>query len=167
MAIQYPTLQACRKLLFPLIKESMANNEPAPHYASERSGLNRLESIFSLMQTEHYESLHTKAAYLFTSVIDGHPFSNGNKRLAVTLLTYFLIINEMKIHAHNMEAVRLELRRIFPKLRWEEVHAFKFPHEFFFYHLALIIADRQQKGQMTFRQEQSAVTELLKFITLQ
>jgi hypothetical protein len=64
-----------------------------------------------------------------------------------------------------MDALYREFRDTFPKLRWEEVQSFHHPHEYFFYHLALIIADRHQKGKMTFQQEQKAVKHLLIFIT--
>ena len=162
--MQYPTLDHCRDLLFPLIAENMAMHEPAPAYDVERRGLQKLESIFHLMQRDDYPALLHKAAYLFCSVIDGHPFSNGNKRLAVTALSFFLIVNGYHISAPSMEAVRAELHRFFPLLHWENIHAFHHPHEYFFYHLALIIADRAQKGKMTFRQEKDAVRELLQFI---
>ena len=162
--MQYPTLHACGELLFRVIRTEMATFEPAPHYEDERNGLNRLESIFTLMQRDDYPDLLSKAAYLFCSVIDGHPFSNGNKRLAVTLLTYMLLMNGFRISAPDMHDMRQELERLFPKLRWENIHVFKRPHEHFFYHLALVIADRAQKGKMSFQQEQAAVRELLAFI---
>ena len=162
--MHYPTLQTCRELLFPLIRNHMVAVEPAPWYESERRGIERLESIMILMQRDEYSDLLSKAAYLFCSIIDGHPFSNGNKRVAVTLLTYFLILNNFRISAPSMRALREELKRIFPKLRWENIHAFRHPHEYFFYHLALIIADRTQKGKLNFRQEQEAVVQLLGFI---
>lgn len=161
MTIRYPTLSACREILFPIIREHMAAVEPAPFYENEQRGLDKLESTFELMQRDNYPDALDKAAYLFCSVIDGHPFSNGNKRLAVTLLIYMLLVNDYKIHAPTMDVVHAELLRLFPKLRWEKVNAFHHAHEFFFYHLALVIADRGQKGQMTFGQERQAVKELL------
>ncbi len=163
--MNYPTITICRQLLFPFIREEMVAFEPAPKYEYEQRGLDKLESAFALMQNEHYEGVMSKAAYLFCSVIDSHPFSNGNKRLAVSVLTYFLLTNGIRISAPSMEAVHQELKRLFPKVKWESVEAFKYSHEYFFYHLALIIADRAQKGQMTFQQEQSAVRQLLEFIT--
>ncbi len=165
IAMKYPTITVSRQLLFPFIREQMAVVEPAPLYENEAHGLAKLESTFTLMRSDHYPDLLTKAAYLFCSIIDGHPFSNGNKCLGVASLTYFLITNGIHISAPSMEAVRMELRRLFPKLRWEDIGAFRHSHEYFFYHLALIIADRSQKGQMTFKQEQSAVRQLLEFIT--
>jgi death-on-curing family protein len=165
MTIRYPTLTACSDLLFPIIRREMVEFEPAPMYEEERRGLDKLESVFALMQRDEYGMLLAKAAYLFCAVIDGHPFSNGNKRMAVAVLSYFLIVNGLHISAPSMHAVREELEVHFPNLRWESVRSFRHAHEYFFYHLALIIADRSQKGKMTFKQEQSAVAQLLQFIT--
>ena len=166
MTLRYPSLPACRELLFPMIRSQMSSFEPAPPYEDEKRGLEKCESIFALMQRDgYYPDFFAKAAYLFCSVIDGHPFSNGNKRMAVAVLTYFMIMNGYHLSAPSMEAVRGALHDQFPHLRWEHVEAFRHAHEYFFYHLALIIADRNQKGKMTFRQEQSAVVQLLEFIT--
>lgn len=160
----YPTLDDCKLQLFPYIKKKMAADEPVPSYAYEPSGLNRLESILTLMQRDDYPDHGAKAAYLFCSVIDSHPFSNGNKRLSVTLLTAFLLLNGYKIHGPNMRVMRDEMHKAFPNLKWEEINEFSQPHEHFFYHLALIIADRSQKGHMTFAQERHAVEMLLKSV---
>ncbi len=166
MNFTYPSLTACGKILFPMIRSEMIAFEPAPPYEDEQRGLQKLESVFQLMQDDrYYPDFYTKAAYLFCAIIDGHPFSNGNKRVAVAVLTYFLLLNGHRISAPGMDAVRDALREKFPNLRWEDVQAFRFAHEYFFYHLALIIADRVQKGKMTFKQEQNAVRELLMFIT--
>ncbi len=159
--MQYPTLDHCRRLLFPYIRSRLTGEEPAPNYEEELTGLRRLEAIFHLMQRDDYVGVLGKSAYLFCSIIDGHPFSNGNKRMAVTLLLYVLLSNGWLVNAPNLEVMRDELQRIFPHLQWEEVTSFRHPHEFFFYHLSLVIADRKQKGQMTFHQEQEAVAQLL------
>lgn len=164
--IRIPTLEVCRILLFPFIRREMADAEPAPYYEGERSGLEHIEGIFALMEREEYEGILGKAAYMFCSVIDGHHFSNGNKRLGVALLTYMLLVNDCRISAPDLRIMREELERAFPYLQWEDVASFRHAHEYFFYHLALIIADRQQKGTMTFQQEQAAVRELLKVVTV-
>jgi prophage maintenance system killer protein len=165
--MDYPTPDTCRQLLFPYIRSRLVSDEPAPIYDDEQVGLRRLEGILGLMQRDDYKGVLGKAAYLFCSIIDGHPFSNGNKRLAVTLLLYTLLSNGWLVNAPNLVVMRSELVRIFPNLLWEEVQTFRYPHEFFFYHLALIIADRKQKGHMTFHQEQMAVRELLGVVMME
>ncbi|OGJ58396.1 hypothetical protein A2881_05835 [Candidatus Peribacteria bacterium RIFCSPHIGHO2_01_FULL_55_13] len=165
--MRYPTITAAHELLFPLIRENMAKSEPAPYYDDERRGIDRLAATFDLMQRDEYADTLSKAAYLFCSVIDGHFFSNGNKRLGVAVLTYFLVVNGWKLSAPNLEDLKAELQHFFPHLRWEEVNAFRYSHEYFFYHLALIVADRKQKGSMKFTEEQKAVRELLAFIAIE
>ena len=162
--IHHPTIAVCKALLFPLIQEQMAIAEPAPEYEHEPHGIDRLESVLQLMDSGHYADELAQASYLFCAIIDGHPFSNGNKRLAVTLLSYFLLINGNRFHVSNIAIIREELRRKFPHLEWQKVHSFKNWHQYFLYHLALIIADRAQKGRMTFQDEQKAVRELLVFV---
>ncbi len=165
--MRYPTVEICRQLLFPYIRSRLIEAEQAPNYEFETSGLQRLASIFDLMERDEYDGALSKAAYLFCSVIDGHPFSNGNKRLGVTVLLYFLLLNGFLVNAPNMEVMRSELSRIFPSVHWEEIQSFHQPHEYFFYHLALIIADRKQKGHMSFQQEQDAVRQLLEVIMIE
>jgi len=162
--MKYIDISICEKLIFPYIQDNMASEEPAPMYELETEGVKRLEAVFHLMQRSDYKGLLGKAAYMFCSVIDSHHFSNGNKRLAVSLLIFFLLVNNRGIHAPNMEVMRSELRKAFPKLKWQNVQSFSYPHEYFFYHLALIIADRSQKGKMTFTQEQAAVKNLLNVV---
>lgn len=165
--MHYLTLEICREELFPYIRKKMATSEPAPSYEQEPEGMKKLESTLKLMQWDEYQGRIEKAAYLFCSVIDGHPFSNGNKRLSVTLLIAFLLINKCKIRSQNMDTVQEELKKAFPHLHWESVQSFEQPIEHFFYHLALILADRTQKGEMSFHQEKEAVVQLLDAVVIQ
>ena len=104
---------------------------------------------------------------MFCSIIDGHPFSNGNKRLAVALLSLFLLMNDYTFHGRNTESMRQSLEASFPHIKWELITSFHFAHEYFLYHLALVIADRNQKGKMTFFEEREAVEALLKTVAIQ
>ncbi|OIO55784.1 hypothetical protein AUJ46_00630 [Candidatus Peregrinibacteria bacterium CG1_02_54_53] len=163
--IHYPTIPICIKLIFPFIRDRMAKREPVPQYEFEREGMKKLESTLELMKRSNYSPSLAKAAYLFCSVIDGHHFSNGNKRLAVALLTYFLLINGRDIHVPYIAELQRQMRRVFPRLEWEHIDAFSRAEEYFFYHLALVIADRNQKGNLSFSQEQKMVRTLLRYIT--
>lgn len=163
--MRYPTLQRCEGTFFSYIRTWMAKAESAPFYEMERSGLEKLESIFSFMKRSEYRGVIAKVAYLFCSVIDGHPFSNGNKRLAVTLIVHVLLENEYRMDAQSIVFVRRQLKRVFPRTRWRNVRSFSLPEEYFLYHLALVIADRTQKGQISFQDEQFFVRELLKKVT--
>ncbi|MFH0770290.1 MAG: type II toxin-antitoxin system death-on-curing family toxin [Candidatus Peregrinibacteria bacterium] len=143
----------------------MAAREPVPRYEYEEVGMKKLASTLELMKRSNYSPLLAKAAYLFCSIIDGHHFSNGNKRLAVALLTYFLMMNGYDVHVPLLAELQRRMKRVFPKLIWEHIDIFALAEEYFFYHLALVIADRNQKGNLTFSQEQTLVRNLLKYIT--
>lgn len=162
--IRYMSMTGCKNIIFPMIGRNMVSHEPAPKYHMERSGIEQLDSILHLMQSRHYPDLKSKAAYMFCSIIDGHPFSNGNKRLAVALLANFLLLNGCGLFSESIEMLHRELKKLFPDLQWSEVKTFRYPHEYFLYYLALVIADRHQKGNMTFPQERAAVEAALKII---
>jgi len=50
-----------------------------------------------------YKGLTTKGAILFYLMIKNHPFQNGNKRIAVTTLLYFLLKSDRWIKVDNQE----------------------------------------------------------------
>ena len=81
---------------FQLAKKFMEWNEPIPDF--ETRFPDKLEScIATPFQTfdkkSLYEGLVKKSAILFYLMVKNHPFQNGNKRIAVTTLIFFLIQN--------------------------------------------------------------------------
>ena len=48
-----------------------------------------------------YSTFESKAAILFYLMNKNHPFQNGNKRVAVVTLYYFLIINGRRLKVDN------------------------------------------------------------------
>ena len=48
-----------------------------------------------------YKSFETKAAILFYLMIKNHPFQNGNKRVAVLTLIYFMYENKRRLKVSN------------------------------------------------------------------
>jgi death on curing protein len=75
-----------------------------------------LESALHRPQTGYYESIVHEAAALLESLIQNHPFVDGNKRVAFAVMDVFLRINGYRlttdsnsIHAFMMEL--FELRR--------------------------------------------------------
>lgn len=69
-----------------------------------------LESALHRPQTGYYESIIHEAAALLESLIQNHPFVDGNKRLAFAVMDVFLRINGYRmtqdsnsIHAFMME----------------------------------------------------------------
>lgn len=56
-----------------------------------------------------YHGLISKAAILFYLLIKNHPFQNGNKRLAVTVLLVFLFLNKKWLKADTVELYNFAL----------------------------------------------------------
>jgi len=91
---------------FRLAKELMAWDEPIPDFSSRFPNI--LESSLAApFQTFHkkplYQGLLGKAAALFYFMIKNHPFQNGNKRIAMTTLFYFLYKNKKWLRVDNQE----------------------------------------------------------------
>lgn len=79
-----------------LVKEMMDYCEPMGDFMTRYP--NKLESCLeqpfaTFGGEELYPTLLNKAVLLFYLVIKNHPFENGNKRMAVMLMLYFLFIN--------------------------------------------------------------------------
>jgi len=58
-----------------------------------------------MIKNHYYKNFWDKSAYLFVSVAEGHFFSNGNKRLALSLLAKFYEINfivKENFHTKNL-----------------------------------------------------------------
>lgn len=54
---------------------------------------------------ELYESAFEKAAALMHSLVNNHPFIDGNKRVGITSAVIFLEINDIQLKAGNKELV--------------------------------------------------------------
>jgi death-on-curing protein len=78
---------------YSLAKETMTWSEPIPDFSTRYTdALER--SIEAPFQTfggkDLYPGLLKKTAILFYLMIKNHPFKNGNKRIAMTTMFYFL-----------------------------------------------------------------------------
>lgn len=81
--------------------------EPIPDFDTRYP--NRLESclltpFMGFGGEHHYKGLNTKASIMFYLLIKNHPFKNGNKRMALVALLYFLYKNKkwMKISPNDI-----------------------------------------------------------------
>ena len=73
---------------------SFAFNEPLPPFATRYTG--KLESCLETPFQgfggfDPYPTLEDKATLLFYLIVKNHPFQNGNKRMAITTMTAFLV----------------------------------------------------------------------------
>ena len=97
------SLAEAEYVAYSLVKEMMDYGEPMGDFSTRFP--NKLESCleqpFSTFDgTELYPTLLDKAAVLFYLVIKNHPFANGNKRMAVMLMFYFLFNNGKFLDIH-------------------------------------------------------------------
>jgi len=79
-----------------LAKELLRFNEPIPDFTTRYP--DKLESCLAipfivLTGGSPYPGLISKASILFYLMIKNHPFQNGNKRIAITTLLVFLLMN--------------------------------------------------------------------------
>jgi len=91
-------------IAFTLAKELMTWNEPIPEFNTRFP--EKLEScLFTPFQTFHRKSLYKglikKASIMFYLMNKNHPFQNGNKRIAITNLIYFLSKNGRWLSVSN------------------------------------------------------------------
>jgi death-on-curing family protein len=104
--LKKPTLAEVEYIAFSLAKELMEYGEPIPPF--ETRFPDKLESCLKTpFQTygkkSLYQTFELKAAILFYLMIKNHPFQNGNKRIAVVTLYYFLSTNSRVLSVGNEE----------------------------------------------------------------
>lgn len=90
---------------FRMAEEFMTWDEPIPDFGSRFS--NVLESCigqpFAIFDSKDlYRGFAGKASILFYLLIKNHPFQNGNKRIAVMSLLYFLYKNGKWLDIDNV-----------------------------------------------------------------
>jgi death-on-curing protein len=66
--------------------------------------LGALESALFRPQTGYYRDVIEEAAALFESLVQNHPFVDGNKRVAVAVMDVFLRINNRTLDISDDEA---------------------------------------------------------------
>lgn len=110
MSVKKLSLEDIELIAHRLAKELTEGEEPIPAFVARSP--NRLEScleqpFMSVGGQDLYKGLFRKAALLFYLVIKNHPFANGNKRMAVTILITFLFINNYSLMISNEEMYSL------------------------------------------------------------
>ena len=63
-----------------------------------------LESALARPQSGYYSDLIQEAAALWESLSQNHPFVDGNKRVAVTIMAAFLRVNGYRLEFDDLEA---------------------------------------------------------------
>lgn len=90
------TIDEAEYVAHSLVREMMDYGEPMGDFETRYP--NKLESCLeqpfaTFDGKEFYPSMLDKTVALFYLVIKNHPFENGNKRMAVMLMLYFLFKN--------------------------------------------------------------------------
>ncbi|MBC7836259.1 type II toxin-antitoxin system death-on-curing family toxin [Acetobacteraceae bacterium] len=101
-----PTLAEVKYIAHKLAQELMTHDEPIPPFDTRFP--DRLESCLkapfqTFQKRSLYPSFEMKASTLFYFMIKSHPFQNGNKRVAVVTLYYFLASNGRKLQVENLK----------------------------------------------------------------
>ncbi len=111
-----------------LAQKFMEWKEPIPVFSSRFPNI--LESCLatpfqSFGGKSFYKGLVAKAATLFYLMIKNHPFQNGNKRIAMTNLFYFLYKNKKWLKVDNQELYNFAkwVAESHPKFKKETVEA--------------------------------------------
>ena len=111
-----------------LARETMNWSEPIPDFSTRYT--NTLERcVDQPYQTfggkQLYPGVIKKSSILFYLMIKNHPFQNGNKRIAMAALFYFLYINNkwLKVDSQELYNFAKWVAESNPKLKKETVAA--------------------------------------------
>ena len=121
-------IEEIKYLAHRLATDTMSWDEPIPKFETRYP--NVLESCvatpFQKFEKKNlYSGLSGKAAILFYLLIKNHPFQNGNKRIAMTTLFYFLHKNKKWLRVDNQELYNFAVwvAESNPKLKKDTVQA--------------------------------------------
>lgn len=122
------TIAEVEYIAYQLARKFMEWNEPIPDFGSRFPNI--LESCMIVPFQKFgrkifYKGLVEKSSILFYLMIKNHPFQNGNKRIAMTALFYFLFKNGKWIKVDNREFYNFAkwVAESNPKLKEETVNA--------------------------------------------
>jgi death on curing protein len=122
------TLQEVEFVAFELAREILSFDEPIPDFSTRFP--NALESCLAVpFQTfggnSLYPTLIDKASILFYLMIKNHPFQNGNKRIAITVLLVLLHKNSkwLKVDTQELYNFTMWITQSPAKLKAETVKA--------------------------------------------
>lgn len=144
--VRYITIEDCKRYGFPYIYDELTAKEQAPNYESEAVGIAELEKVLEFVQSDvYYPSFDEKCAYMISSIAGSQYFSNGNKRLSVTVLLMFLLHNNVEVLSDRVQLQQLMLDA-FPAHAWESMSEIQKPYSQFLYNLSIVIGDRSKWG---------------------
>jgi len=128
MKLKKLTITETEYVAFYLAKKFMEWDEPIPDFSTRFPNI--LESCLatpfsSFGGKSAYQGITGKAAMLFYLMVKNHPFKNGNKRIAMTTLMYFLHKNRQWLKVDEKELYNFAkwVAESNPKVKTETVKA--------------------------------------------
>lgn len=128
--MKYVTPTEVQYVAHELAQKLMGWDEPIPPFTTRFPGV--LEQCLVAPRATFgkkplYKGLIAKAAMLFYIMIKNHPFQNGNKRVAVMTLLYFLYKNDKWLRIDNQELYNFAkwVAESNPKVKDQTVDAIK------------------------------------------
>ena len=136
--------------------------------AKKETGLNCFPKqcpyqVQQILDDNFYPTIFEKAAYLFCGLIEGHYFSNGNKRLALMSTVFFLGLNGYDLSDILREEGIKRLKKSFPFASLSIVPDIPEVVPELSYHLCKIVAD-SPTHQMRFDTLKKTVEQILSFL---
>ncbi|MBY0110996.1 Fic family protein [Patescibacteria group bacterium] len=132
--------------VFSFVSERYSQAEEVPRYKEER-GFPQFCGVLTQVRSDtYYPTLLDKAVYLLVGINKGHFFSNGNKRLALVVTTFFLGMNDLQLRKRDKIWYQSVLGELFPEYQsWEDFADFT-PTDFATYNLSIMVADSSTHG---------------------
>ena len=125
MTVQYLTLEEILRLHFQVIEDYGGF-----HGVRDEGRLNSVvmapaQSVFG---KEQYPTIYDKAAVYLRNIIGDHPFSDGNKRTAVTVCAIFLSRNGSQLNSDSKTLENFTISVTTEHLNIEEISAWLNEH---------------------------------------
>lgn len=139
--------------------------ELAPQYQKEIEGIKRLYALSESLRSNYYKGIEEKSVFLFLSIAKNHYFSNGNKRLSVFCLIYFLWLNGARFKTKDFKTIQKIIRVSFvSKISKNKKVTLNLNHTLKIESLAKWAVENPKK--LTFEEQKEAVLKILKEIFL-
>jgi prophage maintenance system killer protein len=121
------------------------SDDEIPKYDEQPEKIDDYFALVDRLKNDtYYPNIFSKAATLFLNV-NGHYFANGNKRLAVFSMTYFLESNGLSPAELSKDDFSNVITEIFGEHELEDYENFS-PTDFAMYNVALITAQFNQNN---------------------
>jgi len=128
MKLKQLTIKDVEYIAYSLATKTMSWSKPIPDFGTRfNNALERcIEAPFqSFGGRQLYPGIIMKSAILFYLMVKNHPFQNGNKRIAMTTLFFFLFQNNKWLNVDNQELYNFArwVAESNPKLKADTVRA--------------------------------------------